>query len=402
MKNGYRCLAAGTLAVLLGALTAGYPHAMANGNAVPARIATSVLPAGTGDSLYQVGWAYDLRHPGNQLLINNGITYMAIKELSVVFSDYIWTTDHRGVLTVTAPNHKLTWGPGTKTAYTNAGKLAMAAAPIKKDGQWFYPLKSIAAWAGGEVKLTPTKELIVNYAPLSILAGDPQGWYWVRRDNGIVYTAIGSELPRTIGWSNARAAMYYGMTVTKLGESGSVLLTVNHTYGEPSLGTDIYKLVIQNGKLTLQTKASYYGMRSTKSIETSEEGYHVLVNGTAVLFLNEDAKVVKKFGTESVIGTNANFTVEYASIKDGIALIRPYASGMLLFVDLAKETSVTLYKELLSAEEQQILEGWNPADIDYPTDRIEFVKREGNVFTFEHQVFFEAEKLTLTYTWERV
>ena len=68
-------------------------------------------------SLYPNGRMYDLRRPGDQLLVKNGIAYMSLKELAAVYSDYVWSIDGQGVLTVTGPNHKLSWGkhPNTRT-----------------------------------------------------------------------------------------------------------------------------------------------------------------------------------------------------------------------------------------------------------------------------------------------
>ncbi|THF73044.1 stalk domain-containing protein [Cohnella fermenti] len=410
MRMHYRKAALAAMALLLGAAVAGGPFALAQANGTHSAIAAEALsaiaaaplPESTIYSLYPGGMSYDIRHPGDQLLVKNGVTYLSLKELSLAFRDIVWSADSRGVLTATGPNRKLTWGAGSKIAYTNFGKTTMAAAPIRSNGQWYYPLKSLAAWAGGEVKLSNGGELFVDYTPKSILAGDPQGWYWVRRDNGIVYAAVGGELPHTIGWSNVRAYQYYGMTATKLEEGDTVLLAVYHVYGEPMLGTELYQLVIRDGKLDLQTKISYYGFHSTTSVETSEEGYHVLMGSGSVLLLDEAGEVAKKLDAALLMGEEQDsYTLEYISLEDGIALVRPYTSGLLQLVDLERGTRIALYRELLPAEEGELLDSWGKLEFDYPTDRLSLVKREGNIFTFEHTALAGSEKSTLTYEWKR-
>ncbi|MDG0795033.1 hypothetical protein OMP38_32555 [Cohnella ginsengisoli] len=325
---------------------------------------------------------------------------MSLKELSVIFSDYVWTVDKNGLLNVTGPNHKLSWGPASKYAYTNGGKLPMAAAPMKKNGEWFYPLKSLSAWAGGKIVAYPGKEIGIEYTPLSMVAGDPAGWYWVRRDNGIVYTSKGGELPHSIGWSNVQAYQYYGMGVIKL-EEGGVLLKIAHGHGEPSLGTDLYALVIRNGKLASQTAERYYGFHPTKSIDKSSDGYYALLNGTKAVFLDRKGNQASAYDMAAFLGGEGNFTLEYAAVDEGIALVRPYQAGMLLLVDLKNNKAVPLYKQLLSDDEQKLLESWGKADGDYPTDRLTLVKREGNTFTFTHQALMGQEKQTMTYNWDR-
>lgn len=399
MKIGYKKLAAGLLAGLI--MAAGYPQASPFGGELKASAAAATVPASSEQSLYPAGWAFDTRAAGDTVFIKNGIAYMNLDTLRLIYPDYLWTIGDGGILTVSGPNHRLTWRPGSKVANTNAGNRTMAAAPVKKNAAWFYPLRSMVAWAGGEMKLGAKGEVLVNYSPLSVRASDGQNWYWVRRDNGIVYAARGYDLPHTIGWSIARAEMYYDLTAVPMGDTGNVLLTVTHTYGEPSMGTDIYKLVIENGKLGRQSKASYYGIGSTKSIDKSEDGYLVLVNGTELLLLGDSAKVASRVNAASLLGKDTNFTVEYASVEAGVALVRPFTNGMLLLVDLKKGTAVSLYKELLSKEEQAWLDSWEGSAFEYKTDNLVLANREGNVFTFEHKALQGTGKTTLTYTWNR-
>ncbi|NBD24598.1 hypothetical protein [Paenibacillus glycinis] len=400
MKKRNKWLTAVALTVLFGTSAAAQTLGTANAASTAVGIAGAAVPVGEM-SLYPNGRMYDLRKPGDQLLVKNSITYMSLKELAVVYSDYVWSIDGQGVLNVTGPNHKLSWGKTSRYAYTNSGTRMMASAPIKHNGEWFYPLKSISAWAGGTIRLYPSKELGVDYAPLSMVTGDSSGWYWVRRDNGIAYEAIGSELPHTIGWTNVRAYQYYGISETKLDAKGSVLLKIMHSHGEPSLAADYYSLVIQNGKLVRQTEELYYGFGNTQSIQKSTDGYHVLLNKTGALFLDHAGNTVLGYDMGSLLGSDKNFTIEYASVDEGIALVRPYAAATLLLVDMNKDTAVPLYKELLSAEEQQLLDTWPNNQFDYPTDKLKLIKREGNVFTFEHRALMGTGVETLSYTWKR-
>ncbi|WP_438350447.1 hypothetical protein ACP8HI_07280 [Paenibacillus sp. FA6] len=154
-------------------------------------------------------------------------------------------------------------------------------------------------------------------------------------------------MPHNIGQSAVRANQYVGMSVIHA-DVHSVVLQVKHNYGEPSLGNDIYKLYIYNGKLG---------------------------------------------------GLDEAYTVEYVSATEGILLIRPFESRTLLLVDPNLDAPILLYKALLSKEEQISFEKWEKNPTIPPEDGLQLVKRAGNTFIFKHSALSgTVDELTYTLT----
>lgn len=358
----------------------GLANAQTSVNASPA-ITTAQIEPTVGIS--PVIWAFDTKRTNIVFFIKSGTTYLSYKEATTIFRDLVWVYDQKsGNLNISGPNRTLRWKVNTTTAELNGKRHKMSAPLILKNGRLSLPIRDLVNWSGGSIKLYKNNIMTVSYSILNTLSGDPTGWYWVRRDNGIVYTAVGSEMPHNIGRSAVRANQYADMTVTHA-DVHSVILQVNHKHGEPSLGNDIYKLYIYNGKLVRESRVAYYGASPVESI-SEVDGLTVMLNGSDLLFVGSNGTVEQKYDLKKLGGLDEAYTVEYASVTDGILLIRPYETKTLLLIDPKLDTPVILYKELLTKEEQDYFEKWGKSPTMPPREGIQFVKREGNIFTFKH------------------
>lgn len=312
--------------------------------------------------------------------------------------DLVWSYDQRsGELNISGPNRTLSWKLNTNTAVINGKRKKMSTSLIQRKGSLSLPLRDLMDWAGGSIKLYKDNEVGVSYPILNVLSGDNKGWYWVRRDNGVIYTSVGSEMPHNIGQSAVRANQYAGMSVLQA-DVHSIVLQVNHNYGEPSLGNDIYKLYIYNGKLVRESRVTYYGASSVDSIK-EVEGLTVMLEGSDLLLVRSNGTVAQKYDLKKLGVLDEAYTVEYASATDGILLIRPFQTQSLLLIDPKRDAPIVLYKELLSKEEQDFFEKWDKSPTMPPRDGLQFVKREGNTFIFNHTgLSGDVEEPTLTYT----
>ncbi|BBH22812.1 hypothetical protein Back11_41570 [Paenibacillus baekrokdamisoli] len=389
-------LAALAISLLLG-IYGGQANAQASIPASPAITTTETVPA---VEISPDIWVFDTKHTNMDFYINNGTTYLSYKEAAAMFRDLVWSFDQKsGNLNVSGPNRTLSWKINTRTALLNGKRHKMSAALILKNGSLSLPIRDLVNWVGGSIKMYKDNSLAVSYSILNVVSGDPKSWYWVRRDNGFVYTAIGSEMPHNIGRSAVRAYQYANMSVTHA-DVHSVVLQVNHNHGEPSYGNDIYKLYIYNGKLVRESQVAYYGGSSVESIAEAD-GLTVMLNGSDLLLVRSNGTVEKKYDLKKLGGLDEDYTVEYASVKDGILLIRPYESQTLLLIDPKLDTPVILYKELLSKEDQEFFEKWGKSPFMPPREGLQFVKREGNTFTFKHTAPTGKVTEGLTYTLTR-
>ena len=343
-------------------------------------------------------WAYNIKQSNPEIALKKGTTFLSLNELSTLFSDLVLSYDQTTrYLIATAPNLRLKWRVGSSKALINDSVHAMSTAPFLKNGKLFVPLRDIVMVAGATMKLDTSGTLLVGYGPRSLLGGSPAGWYWVRKDNGNVYTAVGSEMPRRIGYSGVRVTQYGYLDVKKTGET-SLLLTVTHSHGEPALGTDIYRLVVSGGKLVRETAVEYYGMARAQSVEEAD-GLLVLLDGSELQLVRPDGYVQERFDLKALGGYDDTYTVEYASVEDRLLLIRPYIRGTTLLVDLRDGSAAALYKELLSEEEITRIETTEPSPfVPDAADNLTFVKRDGDSFVFDYRNLFTGEQSQLTYT----
>jgi hypothetical protein len=355
-------------------------------------------------ALYSSSWVYDLKGKDPSIFVKNGVAYMAQNQLAVMLTDMAWDIDVRkGIVNVSGPNHTLRLAKGSKYAIVNGIRRKLSGALLYKNEQFYLPLRDMITWAGGALKAANARELVVAYTPLSVIGGDKNGWYWVRRDNGIVYSAVGSDMPHNIGKSSVQGYQYVSMQVKQLGKD-STLLTVIHVHGEPMLADDIYKLIVYKGKLVRQSAAYYYGPHNAASMNEAE-GYVVMLNGAELQVVRPNGSLQGRYDLTKLTGyKDEPFTVPYISPSEGIALVQPYKTYVMLLIDLRTGKVVELYKELLPEAERKMLEGMkaNMNDFDYQGDRLEFVKLDGDTFIFNHGTLPVGEKnVQLTYTLKR-
>lgn len=243
-----------TLSVLLGTY-GGSANAQAANASLPITIKQTVPIVEIAPTV----WAFDTKHTNIDFFINKGTTYVSYKQASAIFYDLAWVYDQKsGMLQISGPNRTLSWKVNTKTAMLNGKSHPMSAALLNKNGSLSIPFRDLVNWSGGNLSLYSNNMMTLSYKILNVLAGNSKGWYWVRKDNGLIYTAVGSGMPHNIGQSGVRANQYAAMTLLQA-DTHTVVLQVIHNYGEPSLGNDIYKLLIYNGKLVRESLVSYYG-----------------------------------------------------------------------------------------------------------------------------------------------
>ncbi|ULO05985.1 hypothetical protein H1230_23500 [Paenibacillus sp. 19GGS1-52] len=367
-----------TISVLLGTY-GGLGNAQAANTSSPVAIKQSVPLVEIAPSV----WSFDTKHTNIDFFINKGITYVSYKQAAAVFQDLVWSFDQKsGNLQISGPNRTLSWKVNTTTAMLNGKTHPMSAAMMNKNGSLSIPLRDLVNWSGGSLSLYSNHIMTLSYKILNVVAGNSKGWYWVRKDNGLIYTAVGSGMPHNIGQSAVRANQYAAMTLLQA-DTHTVVLQVIHNYGEPSLGNDLYKLLIYNGKLIRESAVGYYGGSPVNSIAQAE-GLTVMLNDTELLLVRSNGTVQQRFDLNKLGGLDEVYTVEYASVKDGILLIRPFESRTLLLIDPKLDSPVVLYKELLSKEEQVEFEKWEKNPTMPPREGLQFVKREGQTFTFTH------------------
>lgn len=197
-----------------------------------------------------------------------------------------------------------------------------------------------------------------------------------------LYAARAGERPAAAGATNV-ALEETGYAETERLDAQNIAVMITDTYGEPSLGTNVYKLILHQGKLALQGKAEYYGVRRTDSVFHYEGGI-ALVDEGSVLLARPDGTVKLAADVGKMLNTEDAITVVFTA--DDALVVRLYLNQMLALANLKTKKAVLLYKELLPADEQQRIgeRSRYAMDFDYGGDGFEFDKREGDAFVFTH------------------
>lgn len=401
------------VAALVGSLLAGAAEqASADGQArdkYGERGPSSKDPMPANALLKPDSWVLKLQQPKDQsIIVNNGITYVSVQRLVSMFTDLLWESDIKeGVVRSAGPNHTLSWTKGSKQAVVNGSKRTMSGAALFKNNTFYLPLRDIVKWAGGSMMVKKPGEVEVRYTVNSMRASSEQQSFWVRRDNGIVYTSTGTEMPHSIGQTPVRANEEYSIQTVKLA-GDSTMLSIIHSYGPEVVegqkwSSDRYRIIVYQGNLVRQSFVHYTGINPIHYPETAE-GYAVLLDGNELQIVRPDGSLKQRVNLKyamdnSGYGYDVACTIEYVSPSKGFVLIKPYLISNMLLIDFRTKKAVELYKELLTEDEIAIVDqGKTPTDMGNTSDRIDFVRRDGDYLVFTHKHVVDGTVSELWYT----
>ncbi|MBD3921152.1 hypothetical protein H8B09_20460 [Paenibacillus sp. PR3] len=389
--------------------SAGVVKETSAGASVSARIVEGEIPAA---ALTSEVWSCNLQTKDSSIIVRQGVTYISQSQLAAMLRDLVWRVGTpSGSIQVSGPNHTLSLSMGSRYAVMNGVKRKMSGASFVQNGVQYLPLRDVVSWAGGTVNVDAQGKLTIAYTVRSMVIAGDSGTYWVRRDNGIVYTAAGSEMPHQIGRSKVRAGDQYSIRITELAEN-STLLSINHNYGSPTLklNNDEYRLIVYRGMLVRESFVHYLGVQPIQYAEAGG-GIAAMMNGTELQLVQPNGRLTARIDLLKLVNEQLTvdkpgysfdkaFTLEYVSVEERIALVKPYSTYDMLLVDMNAGTVTELYKELLPQDEVEMMNRWKtePTDFKYQGDRIAFERRDGNVLIFSHETLHDS----IPYTEDRI
>ncbi|AZN41617.1 stalk domain-containing protein [Paenibacillus albus] len=400
-------------AVIGSLLTGAVEHADADGmpgKKYGERGPSSKDPMPASIILNPASWILKLQKKDSSIIVDNGITFVSVQRLASMFTDLLWESDYKaGLVRSTGPNHTLSWPQGSQQAVVNGGMRSMSGAALLKNGSFYLPLRDVVNWSGASMMVKKQGEVIIRYTISSMRAGSEQQWFWVRRDNGIIYTSTGSEMPHWIGQTRVRAFEEYSIKAVKLAED-STMLSIIHNYGPEIMegqkwNSDRYRMIVYRGKLVRQSFVHFFGTHPFNYVEMAE-GYAVFLDGNELQVVKPDGSLKQRINLKWSMDDSGYLydvmcTVEYVSPSEGLALIKPNLVNNMLLIDFRTKKAVELYQELLTEDEVTILDKWKtPSDMGNSGDQIEFVRRDGNVLVFKHRNLVVGTVSELRYTWK--
>ncbi|NBD26521.1 hypothetical protein [Paenibacillus glycinis] len=330
-------------------------------------------------------WKVELQTP---VISSNGRLYVSVPDLRTLFRDASLISSNDGALvTLAYPGALAEYRRDARQATVNGRSVRLdGAGLIVRQKTAYLAIREIASLLHADARYDAARRLlVVAYAERYLTEygnDDAPALIWLDGRTRQLYTARPGERPEAAGTTNVKLNGA-GYAVTERLDAQTIAVTVTDTYGEPSLGTNVYKLILHQGKLTLQSKAEYYGVRRTDSVFRYAGGI-ALVDGGRVLLAKPDGSVKQAADVRKMLDTEDAITVVYAA--DDALVVRLYLDQMLALVNLKTKTAVLLYKQLLPADERKRIEEASryAMDFDYNGDGFEFDRREGDAFYFTH------------------
>ncbi|MBM7566726.1 stalk domain-containing protein [Paenibacillus sacheonensis] len=338
----------------------------------------------------------DLKLP---ILSEEGRMYLSFQDVRGVFGEISLTKKGKQIL-LAYPGVLAAFTPNSREAMINGRAVRSdAASLIVRRNAVYLSIREVASLLHAGISYaSKERKLTIDYSERYLAQVDPgaQDAVWMNRATKQVYTAASGQLPVLAGISGASLEGYGEMETERL-DAQNLAITVTDSYGEPSLGTNVIKWIVHKGKLALESKAAYYGVRRTDSLFRYEGGL-VLVDGGRVLLASPDGKVNQAADIEKLLDPRDAITVVYAA--DDALIVRLYQNQMLALVNLQTKKAAMLYKQLLPEDDQKRIQESSryAMDFDYDGDGLEFDKREGDVFYFTHAASVGTGESVLRYS----
>ncbi|MCQ6559099.1 hypothetical protein [Paenibacillus mendelii] len=328
-----------------------------------------------------------------------GRFYLTLKDASMLFPDAIFTSSSTSPnVTMLHPDLRVVFIPGSSRANVNGKAVNLGGVALT--GTKNSPVLAIADLAkllkGTVAYNAKTRMIHGAYTPRYSTGGSPGAWAWCSRETHRLYTSRGTEKPGLAGTVQGKfdENSFISISAAPL-DPQSIVVSVTHSHGEPHLASDLHKVLIHQGKIVKETEVNYYGFHSTASIEKAD-GHVIMLDNDNVHWVRPDGVEAKALDLKKKFALDEPFTVEYAD--QDVILFRPYNQQTLMLYTFDEGAAVVLYKELLSQEEQGILESWGQTDADFPGDKLIFQKREGNTFYFKHKELLGHKESFLTFS----
>lgn len=292
---------------------------------------------------------------------------------------------------------------GNPTAIVDGKKIRMSAAPFivqdptTKATGIYVPIRfAVQALGGSSIHVDPNKHIITaeHLQAFNVTTDVYQGsTYTMRNINGDLYVSRSNNKPVKIA-SIHDTLDFFGFS--SLGASttpkGLQIVRVKDATGEPHIYHRDFTLLFKNRSLIRQSSMDYY--LSKRSNMSMYNGNIVLNDGQNLRIIEDGTgKVLETIDLIKLGGKQDRYIVE--GLQSDIILLRAVSNSHLTLVYRHTGQAVVLYKKLLTAEQQALVD---PTTIPFGfDDSLTFIKRSGNTLYFTYAKGTEREQ-QLTYT----
>lgn|GEM_PF-2268640 len=343
----------------------------------------------------QQQWIQQVSFNGNErglsypLIVEPGRVWIGMDDAASLLMEYRREYDaKKGTITFTNPWRHIEMKLGSKSATVNGTKVALAAAPAKRDGTVYLPAQLLAQLMKAQVKWTAsTSTLSIQYKARA-LATSWFDYFWVDKVNGDIYKAVAGQRAIRIDRTTADLSHAEYLQIESLFDGEKYVLTALDRYAEP---TYITKLLINGNKLVYQSAVHYPGWWWLEGLDQYGDNL-IMINGSTVEFVTTSGAVTAQYDL-STYGVKGEFVVE--DYFQDVLFVRSYVNQTLLLVDLKEKKTYKLYKHLFDQAEQKfITDNISYGGGIYGGDKLTALGRRGDTFTFQHEQLIEPFEVT--------
>ncbi|WNS44715.1 copper amine oxidase N-terminal domain-containing protein [Paenibacillus sp. MMS20-IR301] len=280
---------------------------------------------------------------------------------------------------------------GSKNAVVNGKKVTYAAAPQQINKQLYIPLRFVSDAIGGALKWdAASRQAFISYSEYTGEGRTRKDAYFLNGVTGTLYKRDEAGVVHSLGATTAKLDPYFisGAQVTHVRISDEAdLVTIQYSYGEPSINLDIIRLFVNKGVIMRQAKVHYWQYAPLEELKVYE-GNAVMNDGQSFRLIAPDGSVKQTWNIAKLAGTpDVSYSIE--AIGENYVLARSSDEGMLTLIDTGANRAVLLYKEF----------GINPLDMaGFKYDGIKLTGTGGDPSELEFE-FTSGKKESKTFTY---
>lgn len=334
----------------------------------------------------------------NPPLLQNGSLYLPLRETGTLMnSKTTWFSEGKRII-VNSPVTRIEMKLGSKQATVNGKPYTLAAMPKNEKGVVYVPVRFVTEALGAQVEwITKERRVNLKFKELYVFAEKGVKGYWLNKQNGELYVSTNEKEAKLVANTDAEIKEYGSISIDSM-SSNVDLLMIHDLYGEPHIHNKIFKMVLVDEKLKLESKVYYFGHHAIQNVDWTKSNHALLMHGAALYEVDETGAALVTHDLQALTGyKDTSFQVEL--YDEQYMVIRPHDTGWLTLIDRQTNKATRLADVLLNEEKLDIYSTMDPKDIEFiQWDGLKVKKRVGNTLELTHHWFMDGSSTELTYT----
>ncbi|WP_046228197.1 stalk domain-containing protein [Paenibacillus dauci] len=323
----------------------------------------------------------------DKTIVRNGVNYIEFTSVAWL-ANLNYTLDFKGKRAgFNAWIKKIAVRDGSKIAMLDGKKVTMEGAAFLKNNpqsekmEVYVPLKfAVQALDGKYNKYDSATHMIKisNIHNYSFISKVYKGvTYTVTKANGDIFSTVGNNKP--IKLTSLNASLDLSDINIRSTPKGLLLITVNDSYGEPHINSQLFQVLLKKGQVIRRTSVDF-NWGSTDRVDSYNN--KIVLNDGQKLRIIEDGtgNVLETINLLDLAGKGKNQLYSIEAIDDAMILIRNTGDRQLQLISRKTGKSVILFDQLLTPKQQELVKLDSGAM--GAGDGLTFIKQKGDTLYF--------------------